>query len=151
MELEYRRATIDDIERLVELRIAQLREEGAEESVDLRPALREYYARHFSDGTFVSWVACDSGDSIVGTGGISLVEKPPYFGCPTGRIALLSSVYTLPSWRRRGIATELLRRVTDEARDLGCGAVHVTGSDAGVLLYRSFGFTHNANFMQLVL
>lgn len=51
MELGYSRAMTDDVGRLVELRVSQLREEGAEDSVDLGPVLREYYAQHFSDGT----------------------------------------------------------------------------------------------------
>lgn len=47
---------------------------------DLVPALRDYYDRHMSDGTFVSWLAKD-GEKIVGTSGMSFVEKPPYIGC----------------------------------------------------------------------
>ena len=72
--------------------------------------------RHMADGTFVSWLAIDEGEKIIGTGGMSFVEKPPYFGCPNGRIGLLSSMYTDPHYRRRGIAKELLTRVVDEAR-----------------------------------
>lgn len=56
------------------------------------PALKEYYTHHMKDGTFVSWLAFD-GENIVGTSGMSFVEKPPYFGCPTGKIGLLSSIW----------------------------------------------------------
>ena len=78
--------------------------------MDLSPALMDYYQRHLAKGTFVSWLAMD-GDKIIGTSGMSFVEKPPYFGCPTGRIGLLSSMYTNPDYRRKGIARELLRRL----------------------------------------
>lgn len=148
--LEVRRAEPADIPDLVEMRIAQLLEEGAQESVDLRPALSDHYARHLADDTFVSWVAF-AGGRMVATSGISIVEKPPYFGCPTGRIGLVSGMYTLPAWRRQGIARDLLCRVVGEARSRGCGAVHITASDAGVPLYQSVGFVHNANFLQLSL
>jgi GNAT superfamily N-acetyltransferase len=47
---------------------------------------------------------------------MSFVEKPPYFGCPSGKIGLLSSMFTDPEYRRRGIAKELLSRVIDVAR-----------------------------------
>ena len=63
--------------------------------------------------TDVSWLALD-GDRVVGTSGMSFVEKPPYFGCPTGRIGLLSSMYTDPEYRRMGIARELLSKVIEE-------------------------------------
>ena len=43
-------------------------------------------------------------------------QKPPYFGCPSGKIGLLSSMFTDPEYRRRGIAKELLSRVIDVAR-----------------------------------
>ena len=142
--------TPEDAEAFIELRIRQLIEEGAQEDCDLRPALREYYARHLADGTFVAWLALEGGE-IVGTGGMSFVEKPPYFGCPSGRLGLLSSMYTRPDRRRRGIARALLARVVDEARRYGCGAVQITASDMGVLLYSDFGFVKNGNFMQYKL
>ncbi len=148
--LEIRRAEPDDVPNLVEMRIAQLLEEGAQESVNLRPALRDHYLRHLADSTFFSWVAFADG-RMVATSGLSIVEKPPYFGCPTGKIGLVSSMYTKPAWRRQGIARDLLFRIVDEARAQGCGAVQITASDAGVPLYQSVGFVRNANFLQLAL
>ena len=150
MDITYRKLTAADLERFIPIRISQLREEGATEDTDLVPALMDYYIRHLADGSFVSYLALD-GKSIVGTSGMSFVEKPPYFGCPTGKIGLLSSMYTLPAYRRRGIARELLRRVVEEARAYGCGSVQITASDMGVMLYTDFGFVKNGNFMQYKL
>ena len=147
MNITYRKLTEKDLETFITMRITQLREEGATEDLDLRPSLVDYYHRHMADGTFVSWLALD-GEKIVGTSGMSFVEKPPYFSCPSGRIGLLSSMYTDPAYRRRGIAKELLARVVNEARDYGCGSVQITASDMGVLLYTDFGFVKNGNFMQ---
>lgn len=132
------------------MRIRQLREEGDRENIDLRPALIGYYNRHMADGTFVSWLAVD-GDRIVGTSGMSFVEKPPYFSCPNGKIGLLSSMFTANDYRRQGIAKELLTRVVNEAKEYGCGCVQITASDMGVLLYTDFGFVKNGNFMQYIL
>ena len=132
------------------MRINQLREEGAKEDIDLEPALRDYYLQHLSDDTFVSWLAIDN-DRIIGTSGMSIVEKPPYFGCPSGKIGLLSSMVTDKAYRRKGIAKALLSKVVDEAKVKGCGTVQITASDMGVLLYSDFGFEKNCNFMQLKL
>ncbi len=150
MSITYRRLTEPDLETFISMRIVQLREEGATEEVNLVPALMDYYHRHLANGTFISWLATD-GEKIIGTSGMSFVEKPPYFSCPSGRIGLLSSMYTDPDYRRQGIAKELLRRVVEEARDYGCGAVQITASDMGVLLYTDFGFVKNENFMQYKL
>ncbi len=147
MAVQYKKLTKKELDTFIEMRICQLREEGAKEEVDLKPALVDYYARHMADGTFVSWLAVD-GDKIVGTSGMSFIEKPPYFSCPSGRIGILSSMFTAKDYRRQGIAKELLSRVVNEAKEYGCGCVQITASDMGVLLYTDFGFVKNGNFMQ---
>ena len=150
MEIEYRKLSEKELDVFIEMRINQLREEGAKEDIDLKPALLDYYKRHMKDGTFVSWLALD-GNNIIGTSGMSFVEKPPYFGCPSGKIGLLSSVFTNPNYRRNGIAKELLSRIVNEAKQHGCGTIQITASDMGVKLYTDFGFEHNGNFMQYKL
>ena len=150
MNIQYRTMASADVDTLITMRIKQLREEGATEDIDLIPALKDYYSRHMADGTFVSWLAVD-GDKIVGTSGMSFVEKPPYFSCPTGRIGLLSSMFTDPSYRRMGIAKELLSRIVNEAKKYGCGCVQITASDMGVLLYTDFVFVKNWIFMHYKL
>ncbi len=154
--ITYRKLTEDDLDTFIGMRITQLTEEYVSEgrevprNVDLAAALQDFYKRHLADGTFVSWLALD-GEKIVGTSGMSFVEKPPYFSCPTGRLGLLSSMFTDPDHRRMGIAKELLDRVVKEAKDYGCGAVWITASDMGVKLYTAYGFEHNGNFMQYKL
>ena len=150
MAIEYRLLTENELDIFISMRIKQLREEGAKEDIDLYPFLKDYYKRHLADGTFVSWLAFD-GKKIVGTSGMSFVEKPPYFSCPSGKIGLLSSMFTDPSYRRRGIAKELLDKVISEARAHGCGTVQITASDMGVKLYSAYGFERNENFMQYKL
>lgn len=156
MNISYKKLTYAELDEFINMRIAQLTEEyistgrQVPKDVDLQKALEDYYDRHMKDGTFISWLAMD-GHKIIGTSGMSFVEKPPYFACPTGRIGLLSSMYTDPDYRRRGIARELLGRVVDEARAYGCGAIHITASDMGVKLYTAYGFKHNGNFMQFII
>ncbi|MBQ6094327.1 MAG: GNAT family N-acetyltransferase [Lachnospiraceae bacterium] len=151
-EIVYRKLTEADLDTFIGIRITQLTEEYTVEgrevpkNVDLVAAHQDFYHRHMADGTFVSWLALD-GDKIIGTSGMSFVEKPPYFTCPTGRIGLLSSMFTNPDYRRMGIAKDLLDHVVDEAKDYGCGAVWITASNMGVKLYTAYGFEHNGNYM----
>ena len=145
--IHYQKLTETELSTFIDMRIQQLREEGATEDIDLKPALFDYYRRHLADGTFVSWLALD-GATIIGTSGMSFVEKPPYFGCPSGKIGLLSSMFTHPNYRRQGIAKKLLSLVVADAKAYGCGTVQITASDMGVKLYSSYGFVHNENFMQ---
>ena len=151
--ITYKKLTEAELETFINMRITQLTEEyetegkRPPEGVDLKAALEDFYHRHMADGTFVSWLAFD-GDKIIGTSGMSFVEKPPYFTCPTGRLGLLSSMYTDPNYRRMGIAKKLLDKVVNEARQYGCGSVWITASNMGVKLYTAYGFVHNGNFMQ---
>ena len=105
MEIIYKKLTENELNCFINMRIKQLTEEYTTEGksvpkdVDLEKALKEFYHKHMADGTFVSWLAMD-GDKIIGTSGMSFVEKPPYFSCPSGRLGLLSSMFTDPSYRR---------------------------------------------------
>lgn len=159
MKIEYKRMTEADIENVISLRVNQLIEEHVSEGrtppegVDLESALRDFYTKHMTDGSFVSWLAIDveAEDKIVGTSGMSFAEKPPYFTNLTGGIGILSSMFTDPDYRRMGIGRDLLHRVVEEARSHGCGTVYITASDMGVKLYTAYGFKHNGNFMQINL
>lgn len=50
MPIEYKRLTEKELNIFINMRINQLREEGAKEKIDLFPALKEYYTRHMKDG-----------------------------------------------------------------------------------------------------
>ena len=85
---------------------------------------------------------------------VSTLIRTPHAVMFNGRVlqaSMIMGVATLPEYRRKGIAKELLSRVVEEARAYGCGTVQITASDMGVLLYTDFGFVKNGNFMQLKL
>lgn len=146
MAVEYKKLVESDLDIFMKMRISQLQEEGAESTFDLKPYLQDYYIRHLHDNTFVSWIAVYDG-KIIGTSGMSFVEKPPYYSCPSGKIGLLSSMYVIKEYRRKGIAKSLLDKVVNEAKNYGCATVQITASDMGVLLYTDYGFKKNNNFM----
>ena len=148
--IEYRKLSVKEIPAFAAMRIRQLVEEGAAAEGDLTPALLDYYERHLEDGSFTAFLAVD-GERIVGTGAVSVVEKPAWFGCPTGRIGLISSMWTDGAYRRQGIARRIMELVKEEAKEQGCGTVWVTASDMGVPFYGRFGFVHNGNFLQYKL
>ena len=149
-EISYRKVEITDIPHLVELRKSQLLEEGEIAMCDITESLHNFYQTRLSDGTFAAWVAIVVGE-IIATSGISFTEKPPYYSNPTGKIGIVSNMYTLPQYRRQGIAKKLLNFAITAAREHGCGVIHLTASDAGACLYQHCGFVRNENFFQLKL
>lgn len=146
-QLEYRKAQANDAKQLAALRIVQLREEGNPLPDGKEDSLEDWYQRHLHDGSFLSWLALE-GEVVVAASGMSFADKPPYTANPTGRLGLLSNMYTAPAYRRKGIAKKLLGYVTLAARERGCGVIQVTASETGMLLYHDFGFEPCENCMQ---
>lgn len=102
-EITYRPMRSADVSQAARLRICQLRDEGAKGTTDLLPSLTTFYAERLADGSFLSWLALYRGE-IIATSGLTLTHKPPYFSNPSGTIGLLSNMYTVPAFRRHGIA-----------------------------------------------
>ena len=74
--ITYRLANISDVDKLVELRINQLKDEGAKETLDLKPYLKEYYTTNLNNKSFISFLAIDN-DEIIATSGLTITHKPP--------------------------------------------------------------------------
>ena len=148
--LTFRQATVEDIPDLIDCRIRQLIDEGQSPDKDITASNTEYFSEYMESGQMEEWV-CEDAGRIIATGAILWFRFPPSFTNGEGLKAYITNIYTDPDYRRRGIAKELLRRVTEEARAYGCGAVQITASDMGVLLYSDFGFARNRNFMQYKL
>lgn len=152
--MEYRRATVEDRDELVELRMTMRaeREEG-ECPVSLeefRGGTEKYFREHMSDDDFIVWVAIDIG-AIVATSGLCIHHVPPTYGNPSGKVAYLVNMYTVPKHRGKGIASKLLEYLVEEARQNGCGRVTLNTSKAGRGVYEKYGFTNVPGEMEYFL
>ena len=148
--MEFKRLTIDYIDIIVELRIKQLKDEGAVELFDIKPNLYTFYNEQLKSNSFIIF-GCFIDNKIIATGSLSTVYKPPYYSCPNGKIGLLSSMYVDPSYRRCGIATKMLDEIMKYARDNEFSLIHITASKMGELLYAKYGFIKKDNFMEYKL
>ena len=149
-EIIFRKATLDDIPYFVQLRQQQLQEEGAVVRQDISIALTEYFKENIQSGNFVSWLAIFN-NNIIATSGISFYTLPPHYGNVTGKVGQIASMYTLKSYRKKGIAKKLLGMVVDEAKNRECSVIRVTASDMGMFLYKSFGFCEKNNLLQYII
>ena len=62
------------------------------------------------------------------------------FHKPAGDWLMITTVCTLPEYRRKGFAAWLLRRVIDEADSRGCKGIVLTCKDHMIEYYSRFGF-----------
>ena len=148
--VNYRKAEQGDILQLVTLRRRQLIDEGATPDDRAGSEWEGYFRAGLSDGSFVCWVAED-GDEIIATGGVCFFRLPPTYANPTGHAAYITNMYTEKTYRRRGIAAELLRRVMEEVRSRGVTLIRLHASKQGRALYEKAGFTDADGFMTLRL
>lgn len=91
----------------------------------------------------MAWLAeCD--DTVIGTSGMVLWEFPArYGGTESGRAGYILNMYTIPEARRKGVCTQLLKKLIDEARAKGLKYLHLHASKDGINIYRKAGFVES--------
>ena len=101
-------------------------------------------------GDYVGWLASsdkEPGQIVAGAGvqlrGVQAHPQPNADGkidIVSGRQAIIQNVYTEPDWRRRGLATLLIKRIIDWARQERIDSLVLHASDEGRALYERLGF-----------
>jgi GNAT superfamily N-acetyltransferase len=122
-EIIYRKATGDDLEALARLRYAMQAERQADHPSDPETwntylaAYRDAFADQISHGGFEAWLAED-GSIAVSCVILLWWRTPPVFDQLVRRRGMVSSVYTLPEHRRRGISRQLMLMLIAHAKEL---------------------------------
>lgn len=152
MDYFYQRAGIEDIELLVGTRTEVLRAaNGLDDSTDMTEVETEsrfYYERALKDGSHTAWLVFD-GFEFIGSGGISYYNVMPTYHNPTGKKAYIMNMYTVPSHRRKGIATKMLDLLVQDARERGITAISLEATEMGKPLYEKYGFVPMTFEMEL--
>ena len=128
--MNVRLATLDDLEALISLRIQLL--ETADAGFD--GALWAWLRTHLADGSFLAWLAEDAG-TVMAASGLTVLDRPPYPGNATGLDGYVTNMYTLPAYRRRGLARQLLEVLITHARQVGIKRLFLEASREGQPLY----------------
>ena len=143
MELEYRKASADDLELLVETRLEVLRAaNGLAADADMgevEEQSREYYREALRDGTHTAYLVFDGG-RFAGAGGVSYYRVMPTYHNPGGRKAYIMNMYTRPEYRRKGIAYRTLDLLVADAREKGITFISLEATAQGRPLYAKYGF-----------
>lgn len=141
-----RRAEACDVESLAQMRLKYLAEDfGAlqpEELAALGKRLPGYFEEHL-DGDLMAYVAEEDGE-IAACVLLLVVVKPASPAFPTGLTGTLLNVYTLPGYRRRGLAGALVQMAIDDAREMGLAYIDLKATRAGAGLYERLGFRPDA-------
>jgi GNAT superfamily N-acetyltransferase len=138
-----RRASVEDVETLVHLRLALAWESGHLSrdviASSLREAIRQYLIEAIPAETFIVWIAETQGQ-IVATSGLVFFQKPPSEHNLSGLEAYILNMYTLPQWRKQGIATLLLEHLMAFIKQSKAHRIWMYATQEGKPLYEKAGF-----------
>ncbi|MCU9614904.1 GNAT family N-acetyltransferase [Caldibacillus lycopersici] len=148
--MNYRKATMEDIDQLVELRKKQLVDEGIEPCIDIDKELKAFFHKKLSDGTLIQWLVEDE-EEIIACGAVVLYDFPPSYTNRSGIRAYITNMYTMENYRGQGIATNLLTRLVAEVKQLGITKVWLGASEMGRPVYKKFGFTETDEYLELAI
>ncbi|GGH73173.1 ribosomal protein S18 acetylase RimI-like enzyme [Pullulanibacillus pueri] len=137
--MNYRRATINDIDTLIALRKKQLVDEGIEPCINIDSELHLFFKNKLSDESLIQWVVEDN-EEMIACGAVMFYEFPPSYTNQSGKKAYITNMYTKEAYRGRGIATRVLTKLVEEAKALGVMKIWLGASKLGRPVYEKFGF-----------
>lgn len=150
--MEYRIATIDDIEILTKSRIEVLKAANKltddTDMSEVEKASRDYYLRALVDGSHTAVLVFDN-DKFIGAGAVSYYQVMPTYHNPSGKKAYIMNMYTNPEYRRQGIAFKTLDILVNDAKKRGITQIYLEATDMGKPLYEKYGFTIMPSEMEL--
>lgn len=148
--LNYRRANLNDIEKLVELRKKQLVDEGLEPNIDIDKELSAFFREMLSKGRLIQWLVEDDAE-IIACGAVIFYDFPPSYTNKTGKKAYIANMYTNVQYRGQGIAKNLLSKLVEDVRVSGISRIWLVASKMGRPVYKKFGFKETDEYLELYI
>ena len=108
--------------------------------VRLAAADAAFFGETMARGEAAAWLAEDEDGTAVACCAVSLYRLPPKPFALHGVYAYVSSMWTEPEHRRRGLGGRLLAVAVERARERGASHVCLHASELARPLYESFGF-----------
>lgn len=147
-----RKAGINDINELIKIRIAYLKEDYGDISLEqieqLKKQLKEYYSNHI-DKDMIAYIA-EENNEIISSVFLVVIEKPANPTFISGKIGTILNVYTKTEYRKKGIAGQLLKLAINDAREMKLSFLELKSTEAGYNLYKELGFEEDhSNYVQM--
>ena len=134
-----------DIPQLTQLRIDFLKvgqpDMSEETEKTLKANITAFFEKYLNKDSVVFIARDDSADSkIVSTAILNIIEKPANTSYIHGRVGEVNSVYTLPEYRRRGIALQIIKNLIEYSKENQIDRVDLKATKMGAPVYLKAGF-----------
>ena len=142
MDIKYVEATKEDINELIRLRLAYMKDDFGSvtdlERKAMETQLPDYFDRKL--GTeLIAFVAKD-GDKVVSVAYLHIIEMPANSLLLNGLYGEVLNVYTEPEYRGKGICTKLMNNLVEYGKKAGLGRIDLSATDDGYPIYAKIGF-----------
>ncbi len=138
-----RLATSADAELMAEYRLRfniELSPPQQQDTIEkLRTQLILYFENHTDNGDFISAIAT-IGKQVAGIGSMETRIIPGNFKNPSGRWGYILNMYTVPEFRKRGVARAILDKLIETGKHRGLTAFELLATKEGQPVYEKAGF-----------
>ena len=142
MSIIFGEATKEDINELVRMRIAYMKDDFGSVSDNERQCMEtqlpDYFERKLGN-ELVAFVAKD-GERIVSVAYLHIIEMPANSILLNGLYGEVLSVFTEPEYRGRGLCSTLMRNLVEYGKKRGLGRIDLSATDEGYPIYAKVGF-----------
>ena len=124
----------DDIDKVIEIRNEYI------ETDMLTDRTKEFIRNRLGKSCFVAY--CEN----IGIAIMDVIEIMPNLTGMTGKVGYIQCVYVKKQYRKRGVATELIKMLQRKGYELELDYLELKASRMGKPLYRKLGFTQVFNW-----
>ena len=148
--MKFRRATLEDIELLIDLRKKQLIDEGIQITQNIDYELDGFFRNFLGNNTMVEWLV-ESDSIVIASAAAIFYNFPPTYTNISGKKAYITNMYTSPEYRGKGIATSLLNRLVKDIQQAGIEKIWLGASKLGRPVYKKFGFKETDEWLEMTI
>ena len=110
---------------------------------------REYLDKSLEQAP-ITYLSIDNNE-VQGGCGVTFYRTYPSKHNPTGKEAYILNMFVEPQYRKKGIATRLLKHILDICRAEGIGRVALHSAPLGIGIDESLGFEKVENYYRMII
>jgi predicted GNAT family acetyltransferase len=142
MDMEIRKANLKDLDIIYNNRM-QFTQLMNNQEISITEEFKQdtynYIKNHIVDDSLVIWIATEE-DEIISVAMVCYYQLLPTISNKKGKTGYIQNVFTLPNYRGRGYATELMNKIIVDAKERNVGRLLLSASDMGRPIYEKIGF-----------
>lgn len=143
-----RKLELQDLKDLIDIRIHYQREKYKDAKINidkLREETEKYLNKRLNKDIYFFGTFVDG--KLVSICGLYVSNYLPQVDDLIGNVGLICSVYTYPTYRKRGYQHKTLEKVLQFAKLINIKRIHLTSSNEyAIKMYKKFGFDHSTDY-----